>query len=806
MKDQYKTKSQLIDELVELRQRTIGSDAPGKKKKEQAIRTQDNNPDGETGLSKLEWALSLSEVIEALKKISSGDPTVRLEQTSADEMIAALKHMVNRTADEIAEIVDLSHEFAMGLAEHFDVLNRVSRGDLDARVSGASPIELLELLKKVTNEMIGSIVNKKRERDTAEETLREMEALESSILSAIPHAVIGLHERKIIFANGSVRGVFGWTPQDLIGRSTRILYRTDDEYEEIGRIFYSMLERQRTFTHEFMCRHKEGRDILCRMSASVIGERLQEKRIIVIYEDKTQSRYAEEALQESEQKIRYIIEHSNEIFYIYDIHHTFTYMSPQSLQVLGFSPDELMVRWRKLATGNPVNETGRIFREAAMKTGERQNPYIIEVYRKDGGKVLLEIDESPVKDNEGRVVGIVGAARDVTELKRAEEEREIMHLQLLHAQKMEAIGQLAGGIAHDFNNILTAIMGYGHFIKMKTKEGDPLRTYAEHILSLSDRATNLTQGLLALNRKQIMQLRPVNINEIIREVDKLLLRMIGEDIELKTILADRELTVMADAGQIEQIMMNLATNARDAMPEGGQLSIETGIVEIDDKFMKTHGFGTPGMYALISETDTGEGMDDETRERIFEPFYTTKDVGKGTGLGLSIVYGIIKQHEGYVNVYSEPGKGTAFRIYLPLINAEPEQEIREGMSFPENGNETLLFAEDNREVRVFTREILAEYGYVVIEASDGEDAINKFMENKDRIQLLLLDVIMPRKNGKEVYEEIKKVNPDIKTLFMSGYTADVIHGKGIIEEGVELLMKPVSPTILLKKVRDILDA
>jgi PAS domain S-box-containing protein len=806
MKDQYKTKTQLIDELVELRKTIIESDIPGKKRKEQAGHPQDNNHYGETGLSNLEWALSLSEVIEALKRISSGDPSVRIEETSADELIAALKHMINMTAEDIAEIVDLSHEFAMGLAEHFDVLHRVSKGDLDARVLGVSPIELLESLKKVTNEMIGSIEKKKRARDAAEKTLREMEALESSILSAIPHAVMGLRERKIIFANESVKDVFGWKPQDLIGRSTRILYRTDEEYDEIGRLFYSMLEKQRTFTHEFMCRHKEGKDILCRLSASVIGENLQEKRIVVMYEDKTQSRYAEEALQESEQKIRYIIEHSNEIFYIYDIHHTFTYMSPQSLQILGYAPNELMKRWRKLATGNPVNETGRGFREAAMKTGERQKPYVLEVYRKDGGKVLLEIDESPVKDNEGKVIGIVGAARDVTELRRAEEEREKMHLQLLHAQKMEAIGQLAGGIAHDFNNILTAIIGYGHFIKMKTKEGDPLRTYAEHILLLSDRATHLTQGLLALNRKQIIQLRPVNINEIIREVNKLLLRMIGEDIELKTILADRALTVMADAGQIEQVMMNLATNARDAMPEGGQLSIETEVVEIDDKFIKMHGFGNPGMYALISETDTGEGMDDKTRERIFEPFYTTKDVGKGTGLGLSIVYGIIKQHEGHVNVYSEPGKGTTFKIYLPLINAEPEKERRAVMSSFDNGNETLLFAEDDKEVRVFTREILAEYGYEVIEASDGEDAINKFMENKDSIQLLLLDVIMPKKNGKEVYEEIKKVKPDIKTLFMSGYTADVIQKKGIMEEGLDVLLKPVSPTVLLKKVRDILDA
>jgi PAS domain S-box-containing protein len=480
-------------------------------------------------------------------------------------------------------------------------------------------------------------------------------------------------------------------------------------------------------------------------------------------------------------------------------------MSPQSLQILGYSPDEMMIEWMDLLTENLMNEKGQELTERALRTGKRQKPYMIEVYRKDGGKVFLEIDESPLKDDEGKVIGIVGAARDVTELKSAEAEREKLHAQLLHSQKMEAIGQLAGGIAHDFNNILTAIIGYSHLLKMKAKENDQLRTYAENILSLSDRATNLTQGLLALSRKQIINLRPVSINEIIGNVEKLLLRIIGEDIELKTILADREVTVMADGGQMEQVLMNLATNARDAMTEGGQLTIETDVVEVDNKFKKTHGFGKPGTYVLISETDTGAGMDDKTKGRIFEPFYTTKDVGKGTGLGLSIVYGIIKQHDGYINVYSEPGKGTTFKIYLPLIKAEAEREMPKVMLSPETGNETLLLAEDDKEVRDFTREILTEFGYAVVEASDGEDAIAKFTENKDRIQLLLLDVIMPKKNGKEAYDEIKRIRPDMRALFMSGYTADVIHKKGIVDEGLNFILKPVSPTVLLKKVRDMLD-
>lgn len=708
MRDRYKTKKQLIDELAELRKRLVEYERP--EWNEAKARCAEDPVCGAAGPAEPEWSFNLLEVIEALERISSGDPTVRIDEASYDVMIKELKRMVNLTARGMGEMVDLSHEFAMGLAEHFDVLHRVSRGDLNAKVSGTSPIELLESLKKVTNQMILSIETKNRERDETEKMLRNMEALESSILSAIPHAVIGLHERNIIFANESINAVFGWTPQELIGKSTRILYRTDKEYEEIGRLFYPALSKQRTFTHEFMCRRKDGSDFFCGVSASVIGERLDEKRIVVIYEDKTQTRHAEEALQESERKLRYIVEHSNELFYIHNTGHEFTYISPQSLPILGYPPEELMIEWTMLTTENPLNEKAYELTEMALKTGERQKPYLVEVYRKDGGKVLLEVDESPLKGCGGEVIGIVGAARDVTELKRTEAEKEKLHAQLLHAQKMEAIGRLAGGISHDFNNILTAIIGYAHFIKMKTRENEQLRVYAENILSLSDRATCLTQGLLALSRKQVINLRPVNVNEIIRSVDSLLMRIIGEDIELKTKLTDRKVTIMADMGQMEQVLMNLATNSRDAMPGGGLLFIETDVVDLDSNFIKTHGFGNPGRYVLISETDTGTGMDKETKGKIFEPFFTTKEVGKGTGLGLSIVYGIVKQHDGYITAYSEPGIGTTFNIYLPLVKSQLEKESPEAMPSPAAGKETLLLAEDDKEVGHLQRKFSRSMG------------------------------------------------------------------------------------------------
>jgi CheY-like chemotaxis protein/two-component sensor histidine kinase len=294
------------------------------------------------------------------------------------------------------------------------------------------------------------------------------------------------------------------------------------------------------------------------------------------------------------------------------------------------------------------------------------------------------------------------------------------------------------------------------------------------------------------------------LSEIVKPLEKILSRVISEDIELKVFLAPQEASVMSDAGQIDQVLMNLATNARDAMPDGGTLIIETELVEFDADYVRRHVFAHPGKYMLLSVTDTGKGMDTNTKEKIFEPFYTTKEVGKGTGLGLSMVYGIIKQHNGYINVYSEPGKGTTFKIYLPVIEQEAEQ-IAAGVLPPvTGGTETILLAEDAVMVRDLSTNILEEYGYHVIVTENGVDAVEAFKAHPG-IALLILDVIMPGKNGKEVYAEISGLRPDIKALFMSGYTANIIHKKGILDSGTEFISKPFSPNAFLRKVREVLD-
>ncbi len=422
----------------------------------------------------------------------------------------------------------------------------------------------------------------------------------------------------------------------------------------------------------------------------------------------------------------------------------------------------------------------------------------IQVQMAAGSLMWVEFSMHPIYDEEGKIKYLVPEGRDITVRKQLE-------TQLRHAQKMEAIGQLAGGIAHDFNNILTAIMSYGNILLMKMgKDDDTLRTYVDAILTSSERAAALTRGLLSFSRKQIINPLPIDLNNIIKKSESLLSGVICEDIEFRTELTDKDLLIVADSGQIEQVLMNLATNARDAMPDGGILTINTERVELDNKYIKTHGYGKPGTYALLSVTDTGTGMDDETRERIFEPFFTTKEVGKGTGLGLAIVYGIIKQHNGYINVYSEKEKGTTCKIYLPLIKEKVKEE-KPAEAPLIGGTETVLVAEDESAVRLSLKLILEEYGFTVIEAVNGEDAIEKFMENKEKIQLLILDVVMPKKKGKEVYEEIKKVRPDIKAIFTSGYTEGTIHANGTLEKGLNFISKPVSPNDLLRKIREVLD-
>jgi len=367
------------------------------------------------------------------------------------------------------------------------------------------------------------------------------------------------------------------------------------------------------------------------------------------------------------------------------------------------------------------------------------------------------------------------------------------------------LGQLAGGISHDFNNMLTAIIGYATLLSMDVEPDSPLKPSVEQILATAEKSADLTRQLLAFSRKQIISPRPINLNTLINSLKIFLHRVIGEDIDFEVKLANSDIIVTADSGQMEQVLMNLCANARDAMPNGGLLSISTAVVRLNDGSFNAYGLGKPALYALISVSDNGIGMDVSTREKIFEPFFTTKEVGKGTGLGLSIVYGIIKQHNGEISVYSEPEQGTTFKIYLPITGSSALDVKAVETTVPQGGAETILIIEDSDSVRTLTKEVLEKFGYYVIEAVDGEDGTKKFKENKDFVHLVILDVVMPKKSGKQAGQEMKKINPMVKILYTSGYTANILQQKDILADESHFLTKPATPYELLTKIRAMLD-
>jgi PAS domain S-box-containing protein len=514
------------------------------------------------------------------------------------------------------------------------------------------------------------------------------------------------------------------------------------------------------------------------------------------FRDVTDKKKAIASLKASEEKYRLLFENASDAIFVAQ-DETIKFPNPQLSLLMGYSSEELTSKPFKYFIHPEDSEMVVEMHKKRLQGYNVPSTYSFRAITKTGDILWVEVNKVIITWEEKPAT--LTFLRDITPQKK-------MEAQLLQAQKMEAIGQLAGGVAHDFNNLLTAIIGYGHLLKSETSKDDRMSAYVGQILNAAERAAILTNDLLTFSRKQIINPQPVNLNNIIKNMESLLLRVIGEDIELSTVLADTDLTIMADSTQIDQILMNLATNAQDAMPKGGSLIISTDRVELNNEYIRRYGYGKPGSYALVSVEDTGIGIDDNIRGRIFEPFFTTKEVGKGTGLGLSMVYGIVKQHDGYINVYSELGRGTTFKILLPLIQSTVKEAKPDNLIRVKGGTETILIVEDDKEVRNLLKEVVSNAGYHIIEAVDGDNALELFHKNQDEIHLLILDVIMPKKNGKEVYAEIKKVKSDMKVIFVSGYSADVIHKKGILEVGLNFISKPVSPDDLLIKVRDVLDA
>jgi two-component system cell cycle sensor histidine kinase/response regulator CckA len=634
------------------------------------------------------------------------------------------------------------------------------------------------------------------ERRKTEEALRASEERFRTLVETTSDMVWEVdRQARYTYVSPKIRDILGYEPHEVIGKKT-LDFMPPEEAERVAPILRELAGAGKPIKQlENINLHKKGWPVIFETSGEPVYDR---GGVLAGYRgidrDISERKLTEGALRQSEEKYRSVVENSLVGFCIVQ-DGLFRFVNKGFCEMHGYTYEEVV---DKMGPADTVGEDREMVQENIRKriSGEMHNiEYELRAARKDGQIITLKVFGSTILYN-GRPASIATIV-DITREK-------ILELQLLHAQKMEAIGTLAGGVAHDFNNILTAIIGYGKMLEMKMNNEDPRKAYVTQILSASERAANLTHNLLAFSRKKAIELKAVSINMIINSVGKLLKSLLTEDIELQIITSDADMVVMVDITQIEQILLNLVANARDAMPKGGKLTIKVNEIELGNAFTKHHGYGDPGPYTLISITDTGLGMDARTKEKIFEPFFTTKDVGKGTGLGLAIVYGIIKQHRGYITVYSEPQMGTVFHMYLPIVKigieeAQPQSLLAKG------GTETILIAEDDGHVRGITTEVFEHAGYKVIEAVDGQDVVEKFAEYQDMVNLLVLDVVMPRKNGKEAYEEIKKIKPDVKVIFSSGYTGDIIIDKGILEKEYDFIQKPAPPNDLLLKVREVLD-
>lgn len=555
---------------------------------------------------------------------------------------------------------------------------------------------------------------------------------------------------------------------------------------------------------EFLARKADGSTIWISMNATM-GKADVPGGVVIdgFIKDITRQKQSEQALQESEQMMRSIFRVAPSGIGVV-INRNLAEVNDQFCTMTGYSRDEVIGRNARMLylSDEDYGYVGtEKYRQIAEKgTGSVETRWL----RKDGTVIHIILSSTPL-DPHDLSKGVTFTALDISDRIRAEEERSRLREQLAHAQKMEEIGRLIGGVAHDFNNHLTAIIGCSQMVLSRMPTDTDLGHFIEMIHTSGERAAALTRSLLTFSRKQPLEMRPLDVHIVLNNIQKLLMRLIGEDIELQMKLAEYPLFVNADIGQLEQVIMNLATNARDAMPDGGQLHIITERLVLDQEFMGIYGWGEPGAYVALSVVDTGAGIPEEVRERIFEPYFTSKEPGRGTGLGLSIVHGIVQQHGGHIVLQSAMGKGTVFTVYLPLLVRQDESRVVGLVETAPGGAETILVCEDDQFVRRMVRLVLEGAGYQVVEACDGEDALELFYLNRQRIQMVILDVIMPKKNGVLVYRELKEIEPSLPAIFTSGYTPESISKSGLYDLQVPFLQKPVTPTVLLKQVREVLD-
>jgi len=644
------------------------------------------------------------------------------------------------------------------------------------------------------------------ERKRSEEERRQIEEQLQKILGNAPIVLFALDNAGVFtLSAGSGLKDLGLKPGEAVGHSVFDLYRSNPDI--LSHVRGALQGQEFTAIDDVS---QAGRIFQTRWAPAVDSTGRQ-TGVIGVAVDITEIRKSEEALRRSEERYRIFLTQSSEGIFRVEYTPLVPTSAPASEQVtLSLSSGRIAECNDALArmygfrlalemVGKRLGElpSADAFVREFVSNGYRLSGFQEERAREDGKPGIFQTTMIGIVED-GHLARTWAIQRDVTERVRLEE-------QLRSIQQLEAIGRLAGGVAHDFNNLLGVILGHAQLVQEKTENSEHAKAGLSHIRRAAEQAASLTQRLLAFSRKQVLRPRILDLNEIVVEMQKMLSRVIGEDIELVTHLHPSLAGVKADRSQLEQVLMNLVINARDAMPQGGRLRMETANVEIDEAFARKNPGMAPGRHVLLTVTDTGHGMDAETLEHAFEPFFTTKEAGKGTGLGLATVYGIVKQSEGHIAVSSEVGKGTCFHIYLPAETGLSLDQVEEVAADVQGGNETILIVEDQAELREVTRIFLESYGYYVLEASDAAEALRLAGDTSTTIDLILTDVIMPGLSGRQLVEQVQNIRPKIKVIYMTGYTDDMVVHHKVLEPGVALLQKPFLRLELVRKVRTILD-
>jgi PAS domain S-box-containing protein len=650
---------------------------------------------------------------------------------------------------------------------------------------------------RIEGELLARVIRHAIERKRAEATLRWL----TLAVDQSPAAVfITDPSGAIQYVNHRFTETTGYSAAEVLGKNPRILksgLTPPSYYQALWRTILA----GNTWRSEVQNRRKSGELYWDAVVISPIrNTRGEITHFLAIQEDVTARKLSEEALRGSERRLRTLFETVNLVVLGLDAHGRVDYVNPYLLALTGYAPNEVTGRdW--IQTFIPEAQRPRmegVFHELIER--ESHSHYQNPIVTKEGAERMISWHNTVVRDERGRATGTLSIGEDITEQRKLE-------AQLLQAQKMEAVGRLAGGVAHDFNNILTAVFGYLDLVTEELPPESPARDDVSELRTVALRAAGLTRQLLAFSRQQVLQPVVLNLNDVVENLQKMLGRLIGEDVALETVLAGDLSNVRADPGQIEQVILNLAVNARDAMPTGGRLTIETANVTLGEGYVDRHKPAVPGRYVMLAVTDSGTGMDEATMARIFEPFFTTKEKGKGTGLGLATVYGIVKQSGGYIWAYSEVGHGTTFKIYLPEVDqpVEPVGPPREP-SERLTGTETILLAEDDDLLRPLARELLAKLGYQVIDARHADEALDLAARHDGPIHLLLSDVVMPGESGLQLARRLHELRPEVRVLYISGYTDDAVVRHGLLDPGLNFLQKPFTPEALARRVRDVLDA